>query len=277
MITDEIRNSESSDPTALTTQSIYREIQNLERFLTVKIEAVESEVKLFRDDQVRVPTELDKRTGQLQSLIVEKFAGVELRFDGINKLFIERDIRVNKMEEAHKQNTTVEIEKIYETFKMIENAIELRFQGVNTQFDEREIRLRDGAIASQKAIDAALQSQKESSSDQSKALILSIDKSDEGTQKQIEQQRIVLEQVQKTLSDKISDVADRLNRWEGTGAGKNSISAPLWAIVSSVVTAMIIVAMMSVINKPQDLEKYISRLDSIEQLITRHEANKITN
>jgi hypothetical protein len=228
-------------------------------------------MSLFNENMVRVPTELDKRLSQLQAMLSEKFANVDTKFSTIDKVFNERDFRFNKLEESHRSILSVEIDKIYETFKMIENSLTLRFDSVDTQFTERDTRASESSLASQKAIDAALQSQKESASEQTRALIQSINKSEDSTQKQLEQQRTVLIAVEKTLSDKISDVADRLNRWEGTGDGKAQISAPLWAMGASILTALMIAGLMMLFNKPANDDKTLNRLDNIEQIIQRHE------
>jgi hypothetical protein len=103
-------------------------------------------------------------------------------------------------------------------------------------------------------------------------LILSINKSEQSTTTQLEQQRVVLIAVEKTLSDKIGDVADRLTRFEGTGKGKAEISAPLWAMASAILTALMIAGVMTFLNKSDSPnEKILTRLDTIEQSFIRHE------
>lgn len=251
--------------------SLLREITNLDRIMTTRLDSMDKAMSLFNENMVRVPTELDKRLSQLQAMLSEKFANVDTKFSTIDKVFNERDFRFNKLEESHRSILSVEIDKIYETFKMIENSLTLRFDSVDTQFTERDTRASESSLASQKAIDAALQSQKESASEQTRALIQSINKSEDSTQKQLEQQRTVLIAVEKTLSDKISDVADRLNRWEGTGDGKAQISAPLWAMGASILTALMIAGLMMLFNKPANDDKTLNRLDNIEQIIQRHE------
>jgi hypothetical protein len=194
---------------------------------------------LFREEAIRIHIEMDRRILPVRELVAERFSSVELQFEGIEKRFYERDIRVNQ----------------------------------NTEYNKT-------------AIATALASQKEIAADHITALSAAINKSEQHTTNQLEQQRTVLISVEKTLSEKINDVSDRMNRWEGVGSGKGQISAPLWAMAASVLTALMIAGLMMLFDKPmntKDSQPSINatniaditrRLDSIEQTLLRQQLGK---
>jgi hypothetical protein len=224
-------NENASDPTALTTEALLREISHLEKQIDIRLTAMDRAVEVFKSDLVRVPTELDRRLIQIKELVFERFSAIDVQFNSIS--FIERDVR---------------------NLQSIEN--------------------------SKTAISTALTAQKELASDHIIALSAAINKSEQHTTNQLEQQRTVLISVEKTLSDKINDVSDRMNRWEGVGSGKGQISATLWAMAASVLTAIMIAGLLMLFDKPKDpsnlstlnsssITEINRRLDSIEQTLQR--------
>jgi Holliday junction resolvasome RuvABC endonuclease subunit len=226
-------NENASDPTALTTEALLREISHLEKQIDIRLTAMDRAVEVFKSDLVRVPTELDRRLIQIKELVFERFSAIDVQFNSIDKSFIERDVR-------------------------------------NLQSIE----------SSKTAISTALTAQKALASDHIIALSAAINKSEQHTTNQLEQQRTVLISVEKTLSDKINDVSDRMNRWEGVGSGKGQISAPLWAMAASVLMALMIAGLMMLFQKPKDpsnlstlnsssITEINRRLDSIEQTLQR--------
>jgi hypothetical protein len=226
-----VEDNRKPDPTTLTTDALLREIGHLEKQISTRLDAMDRAVDVFKADLVRFPTELDRRLIQLKELTDEKIEGIGIQFDGVEKRFLERDIRVNQSTESGKV-----------------------------------------------ALAAALAAQKEASSDHITSLSLAIGKSEQHTITQLEQQRTVLISVEKTLSDKITDVSDRMNRWEGVGSGKGLISTPLWAMAASVLTALMIAGVLMLFDNPDSKQPSINadniaainrRLDAIEQILQR--------
>ena len=216
-------NEEKIDPTALTTASIYREISNLDRIVATRFEGMDKAIQLGIEEKRLLHDELDRRLNQLDLLVAEKFKGVGIQFDGVQKQFEERDVRVNQ-----------------------------------------------ASTNAKTAVDAALSAQKEATADQNKSLILSINKSEQSTANQLEQQRIVLISVEKTLSDKIGEVSDRMTRYEGIGSGKTEISAPLWAMISAIITGVLIAGI--ILTFPiKNNDNVTGRLDIIEQSLLKHD------
>lgn len=100
-VLDAIREGVSgTDPSALTTQQLLREIANLDRILTARLDGLEEATKVFKSDLVRVPTELDKQIAALKTLIFEKIEATDktriVQFRGIQTQFEERDVRTTQ-------------------------------------------------------------------------------------------------------------------------------------------------------------------------------------
>jgi hypothetical protein len=211
----------STDPSALTTAAILREIANLKENTQQRFDAMDKAVIKLSEDSTRVPTVLDKAISQLKELIIEKFNGVAIKFEGVEKQFEEREIRIDKLQ-----------------------------------------------TESQRAITAAFSAQKESASSENQSLVKAINKAEQITENQLVQQRSTLAAVEKNLTDKIGDVSDRLNRSEGVGAGRDKISAPLWAAASAILTAITISAIMAIVNKQ---EPDTTKLDKIAEIVMSHD------
>ncbi len=78
-------NSYQTDPSALTTQQILREVGALKEFVLSRIEGIEKAVQIAHDDLERVPTDVDRAVGCLKELHTEKFTGVEREFADMEK------------------------------------------------------------------------------------------------------------------------------------------------------------------------------------------------
>lgn len=77
------------DPTLLTGQLIAREVGMLRELLETRLNAMDKAMALFQESITRVPTDVDKQVGHLKQLHEEKF-------DGVQKQFSERDVRVEQ-------------------------------------------------------------------------------------------------------------------------------------------------------------------------------------
>ena len=89
------RQGDRTDPTTLTTAQLLREVENLDRYLTDKIDAVSRAAIVANENLNRVPTETEKSVEQLRRLIHEKFDGLEKlmdeRFSGVSRDSAQRD------------------------------------------------------------------------------------------------------------------------------------------------------------------------------------------
>lgn len=85
-----------TDPTALTTQQIVRELLHQRELFDAKLLSIDTRLgsmdkaqELFQSNLTRIPTETDRAVGRLQELHNEKFRGIDVQFK-------ERDTRVEQ-------------------------------------------------------------------------------------------------------------------------------------------------------------------------------------
>jgi hypothetical protein len=85
-----------SDPSALTTAQLWREIAALKELFSAEIDSIKTSIKVAHDDMVRVPTEVQKQVGGLKELHEqrfrdeaalrdEKFASVQRQFEAVKE------------------------------------------------------------------------------------------------------------------------------------------------------------------------------------------------
>lgn len=81
------------DPSALTTEQLRRELASLRDTIETRLAAMDKATILLNENVTRVPTDTDKQISHLKELHNEKF-------DGIEKQFLERDVRSKAAETA---------------------------------------------------------------------------------------------------------------------------------------------------------------------------------
>src|ERR1700687_183254 len=64
------------DPTARTTEALFREIAALKEIVFSRIDGIEQAIKLFNDNLVRVPTALDKESERLKDTFNTRMEGL---------------------------------------------------------------------------------------------------------------------------------------------------------------------------------------------------------
>src|ERR1017187_613582 len=94
-----------------------------------------------------------------------------------------------------------------------------KFKGVENQFQERDTRGEQEKKASKEALDAALLAQKESVSQQNDANTTAAQKSETSFTKQIDQIGTLIATLEKSLTDRITELKERIDRGEGTDKG----------------------------------------------------------
>lgn len=85
-----------SDPTALTTALVWREVMHLKELFESRIGAVEQAIEIAHNDLVRVPTDVQRAVQTLKDLHGEKFTSVQTQF-GERDTRGERESRDNKV------------------------------------------------------------------------------------------------------------------------------------------------------------------------------------
>jgi hypothetical protein len=146
-----------SDPSALTTQQLWREVQNLKELLETRIDGqletridgIEKAIQVAHDDLVRVPTDVQKQVGNLKELHEqrfdgeaalrdEKFASVQKQFDG-NKTAVDAALAAVK-EAGNKTEAgfTKQIDQLTTLFQTGINGIDGQINDLKARFDRGE-------------------------------------------------------------------------------------------------------------------------------------------
>jgi len=139
----------NTDPTALTTQLVWREVGSLKELLEARVAAVEKGIIVAHEDLVRVPTEVQKQVGNLKELLEqrindeaelrdEKFAGVQKQFDG-SKTAVDAALAAVK-ESGNKTETafTKQIDQIVELLQANTRGLEVQIGDVKSRLDRGE-------------------------------------------------------------------------------------------------------------------------------------------
>ncbi len=91
------------DPTIRTVEQLNAAVIGLKELHEVRLNAMDKAQTLFHEDITRVPTEVQKATTSLKDLILEMFATINEKFRGVEKQFIERDVRSDKTAELNQK------------------------------------------------------------------------------------------------------------------------------------------------------------------------------
>jgi hypothetical protein len=175
-----------TDPSALSTAVLQREIANLSERVDLKIEglaraydarleAIDRATDKFESSLVRVPTETDKAIASLRGLMDQKFSEIQTHLAGMQKLKDEQ------------------------------------FRAIQQQFGERDTRYQGERDSAKEAIAAALQAAKEA-----------VGKSEVAQVKAIEQQSSQIRTVTDANNAQITDIKERLTRIEAIAIGQAS-------------------------------------------------------
>lgn len=189
------------DPTRLTSQALYREISALSVAIDKDITALRREMPMSLAAIEARLAGMDEAIKLLQT-IMDRFPA-------------EVDVKVSHLEAKHA-----------EKFR----TVDVQFESVQIQFKERDERTLASKTASDTAVSAALQAQKEAAGEQAKSFKESIDKSENGTLERIKAQEVLLATSTKGLDDKITGqskglddkiiaIDKRMDRFEGAALG----------------------------------------------------------
>jgi uncharacterized coiled-coil DUF342 family protein len=123
-----------------------------------------------------------------------------------------------------------------------------RFTAVQQQFTERDVRGEQEKKSSKEALDAALLAQKESVSQQNDANTTAATKTETNFTKQIDLVGTQITALDKSLTDRISELKERIDRGEGTSQGATGQRAETRAGTASVYALIgVVVAVAAII------------------------------
>lgn len=181
------------DPSALTTQMVWREIQSLKELQSNEIQAVKEGIKVAHEDLVRVPTQLSTAIGGLQTLLDEKIKHVrELS-----------DIKINYEKEI----------------KYILDSV------VNKNFDRVEALRLEYKSDSNKATQDALTAQKELNTQSNQNITLIMNKNEALFTKLIDAMGTTMAVGFNNIRETIGDLKNNQSTTQGKGLGRNELIA----------------------------------------------------
>jgi regulator of replication initiation timing len=213
------------DPSALSTQQVFREVGLLKELVFTRLESVEHGIAVAHEDVVRVPTEVQKQLGGLRELHETRLNsfGDQLRL--IKEILETRLAGMDKAIQLLQVTASALPERIDEKIESLAKIHEEKFHSIETQFTERDVRTESSARDSKVAVDAALQAAKEAVAEQNRSSALAISKSEASTIKTIDQMGLLIQTGNKSVDEKIDDVKQRLVRIEGKGEGSQETKA----------------------------------------------------
>lgn len=212
----------STDPSALATQALWREVAHLKELLTEILDAnqagIHKEIGLVRDV---IETRMDAND-----------RAVRLLQDGADKFPALIDEKITALREVHGE----------------------KFDSVQKQFDERDVRTDTSRVSDKTAVDAALAAQEKSFSKQGETFSEATAKSEESFTKQIDQMSALHRSAIEGLQAQFNDLKDRFNRGEGRteGVDKNVVrqqgSNSFTVAIVGVIVAVILGAAALIVN-----------------------------
>lgn len=94
-----------SDPSALTTQMMLREISSLKELISSQLENINKGISVAHEDLVRVPTEVQKQVGGLKELLSDRITAIE-KFDAEKFIAIEKSIGIVEQARVEQKRDT---------------------------------------------------------------------------------------------------------------------------------------------------------------------------
>ena len=129
-----------------------------------------------------------------------------------------------------------------------------RFSSIALQFAERDVRTEQAAKASKDALDAALLAAKELVGQQNTSNVEAAAKAEAAFTKQIEQLGTIISTVEKSITDRLLELKERIDRGEGgtqgAATGRSERRLDIGQIIAALAVAVAVVAVIiSVFHK----------------------------
>ena len=216
-----------------------------------RLDAMDRAQTLFENNLTRVPTEIDKQIGHLQSLMEEKFVSLRELVADKNATVIERLNGMDKAVVLLQDIADRVMSLVDEKIKTLELVTQEKFASTQNQFKELNERAMQVAKSAKEALDAALQAAEKASLKQTETFTASIAKSEGATSKQIDQQGLIIQKSTDALNDKVGLLEGRMTRAESAREGAaglktNQISVGMFALAGVGLVVTILLGMFAV-------------------------------
>lgn len=208
----------NQDPTELTntavTQSkddLRRELGSAQQLLSERILRVEA---ILRDLDIRTKAETADTVNALEALLVQRITGLEQIMSMLDGVLKNGPKERDDLRERLQTDIKVAVDNL-------QHLHEERFNAIQQQFTERDTRGEQDKKSSKEALDAALLAQKESVSQQNDANTTAATKTETNFTKQIDLVGTQITALDKSLTDRISELKERIDRGEGQDRGQD--------------------------------------------------------
>jgi hypothetical protein len=240
----------TQDPTELTNSAVTQAKNDLRRELAGDRELLSERIlrleTILRDLDVRLKVQISDSVNSLEALLVQRITGLELvlkMLDGILK---------NGPQERDDLRERLQTD-IATAVDNLKHLHEERFNAIQQQFVERDTRGDQEKKASKEALDAALLAQKESVAQQNDANTTAAAKTELNFTKQNDQTSVLISTLEKSLSDRLTELKERIDRGEGQGQGvagqRIDQRASLGTVIAAVATLVAVISFVLYVVK----------------------------
>jgi hypothetical protein len=140
----------------------------------------------------------------------------ELRLDALREVRPQTERQINHLRELHNE----------------------RFASVALQFAERDVRTQQAVAASKEALDAALLAAKELVGQQNTSNVEAAAKAEASFTKQIDQIAVTISTLERSFTDRLTELKERIDRGEGQGEGETAAQVEARAAVAAQLAAV---------------------------------------
>ena len=217
------------DPTALTNAAVGASKEDLRRELSADRELLSERIlrteTILRDLDVRLKGEITDNVNSLEALLTQRINGLEQIMQILDSVLKNGPTERDQLRERLQSDIQVAVDNL-------QHLHEERFNAIQQQFTERDTRGEQDKKSSKEALDAALLAQKESVSQQNDANTTAATKTETNFTKQIDLVGTQITALDKSLTDRISELKERIDRGEGQDRGQDrAIGSPYDAAV----------------------------------------------
>lgn len=217
------------DPTALTAIAVTQAKGDIRRELASQKEIIEARIGRIeagvRDNAARTRGETADMVNSLEALLTQRIAGLEQILKILDRVVNNGPEERDALRARLQTDIKIAVDNL-------RNLHEERFAAIGQQFAERDTRGEQEKRASQEALNAALLAQKESVAQQNDANTTAATKTETNFTKQIDLVGTQITALDKSLTDRISELKERIDRGEGQDRGQDrAIGSPYEASV----------------------------------------------
>ena len=238
------------DPTELTNTAVTQAKEDLRRELSADRELLAERIlrteTILRDLDVRLKHEIADSVNSLEALLVQRINGLEKIMQMLEGILKNAPQERDDLRERIQNDIHIAVDNL-------QHLHEERFNAIQQQFNERDTRGEQEKKASKEALDAALLAQKESVSQQNDANTTAATKTETNFTKQIDLVGTQITALDKSLTDRISELKERIDRGEGNTSGvagqRGEQRASIGTVIAAVATLIAVISFVLLIVK----------------------------